>query len=132
MSAPDEAQDDVDAFWNLARFHAKLNAAPGYFGQTALESVPPPTWSFGDAEAGEPGSGEGSDIDPDTELHQLLESGAASLSAPVADYGDELPQVGTLAIVVDSDGHPRALVQTTVVHNDGESVTEDFTVVYRG
>lgn len=127
MSSPDEPQDDVDAFWNLARFHAKLNAAPSYFGQTALESVPPPTWSFGDSAA----DGE-SEAEPDAELFGLLETGAASLSAPVADYGGELPEVGTLAIVVDGDGFPRALVQTTAVRNDGESVTEDFTVVYSG
>lgn len=127
MSAPDEPQDDVDAFWNLARFHAKLNAAPSYFGQTALESVPPPTWSFGDVAA----EGE-SDVDPDAELYSLLETGEASLSAPVTDYDGELPEVGTLAIVVDGDGFPRALVQTTAVRNDGESVTEDFKVVYSG
>lgn len=127
MSAADEPPDDVDAFWNLARFHARLNAAPSYFGQTALESVPPPTWSFGDVAADG-----ASEEDPDAELFALLETGAASLSAPVADYGGELPEVGTLAIVVDGDGIPRALVQTTAVHHDGESVTEEFSVVYSG
>ena len=30
-----------------ARFHAKLNVAPTYFGPTTLEVVPPPAWSFG-------------------------------------------------------------------------------------
>ena len=37
----------VRAFWDLARFHAKLNTAPSYFGPTTLEVVPPPAWSFG-------------------------------------------------------------------------------------
>ncbi|QBX57142.1 hypothetical protein EXE58_18050 [Nocardioides seonyuensis] len=120
MSAPDEPQDDVDAFWNLARFHAKLNPAPGYFGQTAMESVPPPTWSF-DASSGE----------ADDELEALLITGKASLSAPAEDYGDELPEVGTLAIVLDSDGRPRALVQTTEVTRAGDALVESFRVVYQ-
>ena len=125
MSAPEETPDDVDAFWNLARFHAKLNPAPGYFGQTAMESVPPPTWSFGDAASDTPG------LDADAELSELLETGEASLDAPASDYGDELPEVGTLAIVLDGHGRPRALVQTTAVRHDGASVTEEFKVVYR-
>ena len=34
--------EELRVFWDLARFHAKLNAAPTYFGPTTLESVPPP------------------------------------------------------------------------------------------
>ena len=30
----------VEAFWNLARVHARLNSAPAYFGPTTLEVVP--------------------------------------------------------------------------------------------
>lgn len=120
MSAPDEPQDDVDAFWNLARFHAKLNPAPGYFGQTAMESVPPPTWSF-----------DASTEDGDEQLTALLASGSASLSAPAEEYGDEVPEVGTLAIVLDADGRPRALVQTSEVTRDGDELVESFTVVYQ-
>ena len=33
--------DEVRAFWALARVHARLNSAPSYFGPTTLEVVPP-------------------------------------------------------------------------------------------
>ena len=36
--------EELRVFWELARYHAKLNAAPTYFGPTTLESVPPPAW----------------------------------------------------------------------------------------
>ena len=41
--------EELRVFWDLARFHAKLNAAPTYFGPTTLESVPPPAWAYGDS-----------------------------------------------------------------------------------
>ena len=40
--------DEIATFWELARFHAKLNVAPAYFGPTTLEVVRPPAWSFGE------------------------------------------------------------------------------------
>ena len=46
--------EELRVFWDLARFHAKLNAAPTYFGPTTLESVPPPAW---DARPAQPHSG---------------------------------------------------------------------------
>ncbi len=49
MSEPDVDLSEIEfdheelrVFWELARYHAKLNAAPTYFGPTTLESVPPP------------------------------------------------------------------------------------------
>ena len=41
--------EELRVFWDLARFHAKLNAAPTYFGPTTLESVPPPAWAYGES-----------------------------------------------------------------------------------
>ena len=43
--------EELRVFWELARYHAKLNAAPTYFGPTTLESVPPPAWAYGDSAA---------------------------------------------------------------------------------
>ena len=45
VTEPDHPE--VRAFWDVARMHANLNAAPSYFGPTPLESVPPPAWSYG-------------------------------------------------------------------------------------
>ncbi|QZY27598.1 ASCH domain-containing protein [Nocardioides coralli] len=98
---------DVDAFWNLARFHAKLNAAPTYFGPTTLEVVPPPAWSFG-------ATPEQAD-----ELLSLVLAGEKTATASALwDYeadDEELPQAGTLSIVLDGAGHPHALIETTDV-----------------
>lgn len=100
----------VEAFWELARFHAKLNAAPTYFGPTALEVVPPPAWAFGaDAEQA------------DVLLALVLDGTKTATASALRDYeADEteeapLPEVGSLSIIVDGRDHPRALIETTAV-----------------
>lgn len=97
----------VEAFWELARFRAKLNAAPTYFGPTVLEVVPPPAWSFG-AEPGE----------ADALLALVLSGVKTATAGALWDYendGDPLPEPGTLSILLDGSGHPRALIQATDV-----------------
>lgn len=102
-----EPASPVEAFWELARFHAKLNTAPGYFGPTALESVPPPAWSFGSTPE-----------QADELLALMLDGTKTATAGPLWEYdADEspLPEVGTLSIVLDGRGHPRALLETTSV-----------------
>ena len=97
----------VESFWDLARFHAKLNTAPSYFGPTTLEVVPPPAWSFG-----------ASPEEADALLALVLDGTKTATASAHADYeakGEPLPEPGTLGIVLDGAGHPRALVETTDV-----------------
>lgn len=107
MSTDTEPPTDLDAFWNLARFHANFNAAPTYFGPTTLEVVPPPAWSFG-------ATPEQAD-----ELLDLVLAGTKTATATaLADFeveGEVLPEAGTLSIILDGRGHPRALIETTDV-----------------
>jgi uncharacterized protein YhfF len=107
MSTDTEPPTDVDAFWNLARFHAKFNAAPSYFGPTTLEVVPPPAWSFG-------ATPEHAD-----ELLRLVLAGTKTATASALwDFeaeGERLPESGTLSIILDGAGRPRALIETTEV-----------------
>jgi len=104
---PRNRTTDVEAFWALAKFHANLNSAPTYFGPTTLEVVPPPAWAFG-------GSAEEAD-----ELLQLVLDGTKTATASALwDYeaeGEALPEVGSLSILLDGRGHPRALISTTEV-----------------
>jgi uncharacterized protein YhfF len=97
----------VEAFWNLARFHANLNSAPTYFGPTTLEVVPPPAWAFG-------ASAEEAD-----ELLRLVLAGTKTATASALwDYESEgaaLPEAGSLSILLDGRDHPRALINTTNV-----------------
>ncbi len=97
----------VEAFWELARFHAKLNAAPSYFGVTPLEAVPPPAWAFGaDAEQA------------DDLLALVLDGTKTATASSLWDFEGEdepLPEIGSLSIIVDGRGHPRALIETTAV-----------------
>jgi uncharacterized protein YhfF len=99
--------DEVSAFWALARVHARLNSAPSYFGPTTLEVVPPPAWSFGD-------SAEQSD-----ELLALVLAGTKTATASaLRDYEAEeepLPETGALSILLDGAGHPQALIEVTDV-----------------
>jgi uncharacterized protein YhfF len=111
--------EELRVFWELARYHAKLNAAPTYFGPTTLESVPPPAWAYGDA-AGE----------SDAFVAQVLADDEGRTSAPTDDYGGDLPETGVLSILCDGSGVPRALVEVTDVVVSDDQVVETFKVVY--
>jgi hypothetical protein len=112
--------EELRVFWDLARYHAKLNAAPTYFGPTTLESVPPPAWAYGES-AGE----------SDAFVERVLAEEQGETAAAAADYGDELPERGVLSILCDGAGVPRALVEVTDVAQDGDQVVESFKVVYQ-
>ena len=112
--------EELRVFWDLARFHAKLNAAPTYFGPTTLESVPPPAWAYGD-----------SATESDAFVAQVLADGHGATTAASADYAGELPETGVLSILCDGAGRPRALVEVTDVDVTGDQVVEAFKVVYR-
>ncbi|PKH41900.1 hypothetical protein SAMN05192575_106112 [Nocardioides alpinus] len=112
--------EELRVFWELARYHAKLNAAPTYFGPTTLESVPPPAWAYGDA-AGE----------SDAFVAQVLADDRGETRATAEEYAGELPQVGVLSILCDGSGVPRALVEVDRVRVTGDDVVESFKVVYR-
>ena len=107
MSSDTEPRTDIEAFWDLARFHAKMNAAPTYFGPTPLESVVPPAWSFG-----------ATPEHADGLLRLVLEGTKTATATALWDFeaeGEELPQAGTLSIILDGAGHPHALIETTDV-----------------
>ncbi len=109
MSEPVETVDEsVEAFWEIAKHRARLDSSiPGYFGPTPAESLPPPTWSFG-----------ATPEQADELLALVLAGTKTATSSALWDYeaDDEvLPEPGTLGIVVDSGGHPRALLTTTEV-----------------
>ena len=112
--------EELRVFWDLARFHAKLNAAPTYFGPTTLESVPPPAWAYGETAE-----------ESDAFVAQVLADEKGSTTAAEADYAGELPQSGVLSILCDGSGVPRALVEVTEVDVAGDEVVESFKVVYQ-
>jgi hypothetical protein len=112
--------EELRVFWNLARFHAKLNAAPTYFGPTTLESVPPPAWAYGDSAE-----------ESDAYVENVLAEERGSTTASVADYAGDLPQAGVLSILCDGSGRPRALIEVSDVTVTGDDVTESFEVVYQ-
>jgi hypothetical protein len=112
--------EELRVFWDLARFHAKLNAAPSYFGPTTLESVPPPAWAYGESAA-----------ESDAYVETVLADEKGSTTATVADYAGDLPQSGVLSILCDGSGRPRALVEVSDVSITGDDLTESFKVVYQ-
>lgn len=112
--------DELRVFWELARYHAKLNAAPTYFGPTTLESVPPPAWAYGES-AGE----------SDTFVARVLADEQGETTATAEEYAGELPETGVLSILCDGSGVPRALVEVTDVTVSGDDVVESFKVVYQ-
>lgn len=100
-------QAEVDAFWADARLRTRIARPAGSRDSNTLGPEPPPAWAFG-------GSPEQADELLDLVLRGLKTATASSLW----DYefeGEELPQVGRLAIILDGDERPRALIQTTSV-----------------
>lgn len=99
--------DEIEAFWQRAQQRARLTDMPAVLGANPLASLRPPAWSFG-------ATAEHAD-----ELLQLVLDGTKTATASALwDYeaeGEELPAVGTLGIVTDSGGVPRALLVTTRV-----------------
>ncbi len=112
--------EELRVFWELARFHAKLNAAPTYFGPTTLESVPPPAWAYGE-----------SPDESDAFVARVLADEKGETTATADDYAGELPATGVLSILCDGSGKPRALVEVSDVTVTGEDVVESFKVVYQ-
>jgi uncharacterized protein YhfF len=112
--------EELRVFWELARFHAKLNAAPTYFGPTTLESVPPPAWTYGETAA-----------ESDAYVAQVLADELGETTAAAGDYAGELPEAGVLSILCDGSGVPRALVEVDRVTVSGDDVVESFKVVYQ-
>ncbi|WP_206516076.1 ASCH domain-containing protein [Nocardioides pantholopis] len=107
IDEPTAVSAEVEAFWVLARRQARLERLPAYFGPSGLVSLPPPAWSFG-------ATPEQADA-----LADLVAAGTKTATASAADdyaaEGVPLPEPGTLGIVLDGGGHPRALVTTTEV-----------------
>ena len=98
---------DIAEFWDAARVSDDLNPAKAVMGITVAGSIPPPSWSFGDTP------------EMADRLAQLVEDGTKTATAgALRDYEDEdepLPTVGDLAIVLDGQDRPRALIRCTDV-----------------
>ncbi|TIC87804.1 hypothetical protein E8D34_09070 [Nocardioides sp. GY 10113] len=102
----DGGHEDLLRFWTVARERAKVATLPGYFAPSPLAAVPPPTWSFGEDPA-----------EADRLLEVLLSGERHSIAVLASELaaGEEAPTVGTLGIVVDGSGRPRALVTARAV-----------------
>lgn len=99
-------QAEIDAFWADARIRGGLNPASAYLGRTVDEALPPPAWTFnGDA------------AHADTLVALVIAGTKTATSSARSDYAedDDLPTPGMLSILLDSAGHPRALLRTTEV-----------------
>lgn len=98
---------ELDAFWHDARIRAKINRVSGYLGVSAKEVLRPPAWSF-----------DGDAAQADALLARVLAGTKTVTSSVRSDYdaeGEQLPQYGSMSIVVDSADRPRALLRTTDV-----------------
>lgn len=114
-----ELAAEVLDFWAATRQYAGMAKASIVVGQTVSETVPPQAWSFGD----EPELAE-------RLLAAVLAGDKTATSSALWDYDDEgapLPLVGELSILLDGEGHPRALIRTTSVETTTfDQVDEDF------
>jgi uncharacterized protein YhfF len=103
----DERAAEILSFWELARPSAGMAKIGVVTGATVTESVPPPAWSFGDNPAL-----------ADDLLAAVLTGEKTATSSALWEYedsGEPVPQEGELSILLDGEGHPRALVRTTSV-----------------
>ncbi len=97
----------VQQFWEAARSRAGLGKIDVFVGLGWAEAMPPEAWAFGD-------SPELAD-----ELLALVLDGTKTATASALweyeDEGEPIPEVGSLSIVLDGAGEPRALLRTTAV-----------------
>ncbi|MCM0618919.1 ASCH domain-containing protein [Nocardioides bruguierae] len=99
-AGPDDAL--LQAFWDVARVHARLGSTvPNYLGPSTLEMLRPPCWSFGDDEEARVHTAE--------VVGGLVTAGTSLLS----DHEpDDLPQPGSLSVLLDHEMRPVALLAT--------------------
>lgn len=99
--------DDIEAFWQRAQQHARLVGMPSVLGVNPLATLRPPAWSFGATAEHADG------------LLQLVLDGTKRATATALwefeAEGEALPSVGTLSIITDGAGVPRALLGVTRV-----------------
>lgn len=101
------SDEAIENFWANAKVRANLNRLRAYTGSNAQEALCPPAWSFG-ANADQ----------ADRLLALVLDGTKTATSSALRDYasGEEpVPTVGTLSIITDGAGAPRALIVTTEV-----------------
>src|SRR5215203_3583356 len=99
--------NELDAFWDIAREHADLGGVPVFSGANPMRTLRPPAWAFG-----------ATPEQSDELLGLVLDGTKTATSSSEGDYAkesEELPVPGVLGIVLDGAGHPRALVVTTEV-----------------
>lgn len=96
----------MESFWQDAVVRAGLNTVRVYTGPNVQESLRPPAWSFGYTPE-----------QADELLALVLEGRKTATASALRDYGpdDELPAVGSLSIITDGSGKPRALIEVTQV-----------------
>lgn len=115
----DTLAEEVVAFWETARAHAKIGRLPVVTGVGVAAAMTPPAWAFGD----NPRLAD--------ELLSLVlageKTGTSTALAELAATGEPEPQVGDLSIILDGAGHPRALIRTTRVRRSRlGDVDEEF------
>lgn len=124
MTAEQDAVDEaVNAFWNEAKRRIHLEEISVYTGPSPLAAVPPPSWSWGE------------DAEADEFVADLLSRGQGETRVAAADYeavGEQLPEPGSLSIVLDGSGRARVLVVTSDVTVDAGDVVQALKVLYAG
>ena len=70
--------NELDAFWAIAREHAELSGVPVYMGANPVRTLRPPAWSFG-----------ATPEQSDELLGLVLDGTKTATSSAHADYADE-------------------------------------------
>lgn len=105
---PDPRPEELEAFWTRAKTRGKLSVAPGYMAQDEDTFLEPPAFALGD----------GTSQLADTLAQLVLAGEKSATSSYLPSYeaeGVEPPQVGDLAILLDGQAHPVALIRNREV-----------------
>ena len=107
MTGAEQVEDEVRAFWEVARVKARLNDLEVYTGVSGLGALQPPAWGFG-----------ATPEHADSLLALVLDGVKTSTAGALWDYEaleEEVTKVGDLAIILDGQANPRALIGFTEV-----------------
>lgn len=97
---------EIAEFWAAAHPSAGIGKVEVVVGRSVAATMPPPAWAFGDNAAV-----------ADELIAAVLAGHKTATSSALAEFGESeaVPEVGDLSIVLDGEGHPRALIRTTSV-----------------
>lgn len=105
--AAEDFDVDIEHFWDDAQIKTHISDLTSYLGPNSRGVLRPPAWALGNTPE-----------QSEALLALVLSGEKTAIAGRVSDFeseGEEVPEAPYLSILLDGQGHPRALIETTAV-----------------